>query len=122
MPCRGCDYNTQHEMAGRPFSFHRQPEGGGAPAFAERDWPTLKATLDRLRAGVSDKEIETTYHDVGLNKLYFALDPEYLPHIDPCKIAPQARAHLTPSLPPSHTHAARVTKTSGWLGGSWPLA
>ena len=32
----------------------------------------------------------------GLNKLYFAFDPQYIPHIDPTTIAPQDLLHLFP--------------------------
>ena len=32
----------------------------------------------------------------GVNKLYFALDPEYVPHISPADIAPQDVLHLFP--------------------------
>lgn len=89
--CRGCDYHAKHEMAGRPFSFHR-----AEPAFAERHWPTLKAELERLRAGVSAGELKKKFHDLGLNKLYFALDPAYIPYVDPTQIAPQDLLHLLP--------------------------
>ena len=55
--CRGCDYDSRTEAAGRPFSFLRKPRPMGSKAstaeapFCERDWPTLKAAIDQLRAG-----------------------------------------------------------------------
>ena len=95
--CRGCDYDSRSDMAGRPFSFLRGGQASGQPAaFQERDWSTLKAELERLRAGVSVTELKKTYHDLGLNKLYFALDPEYIPDIIPTTIAPQDVLHLFP--------------------------
>jgi hypothetical protein len=32
----------------------------------------------------------------GLNKLYFAMDPKYIPHLDPSVVAPQDLLHLFP--------------------------
>ena len=92
--CRGCNYDARSQMAGRPFSFLRDYMDG--PPFVEREWADLKANLDRLRAGVGKKELKKAYHDLGLNKLYFALDPEYIPHIDPVLVAPQDLLHLFP--------------------------
>jgi hypothetical protein len=101
IPCRGCDYDSRSPMAGRPFSFlrnspHCQQGKRTKPAFEERDWPTLRAAIARLRAGVSATDLKDAYHDLGLNKLYFALDPEYIPHINPTTIAPQDALHLFP--------------------------
>lgn len=99
--CRGCNYDSRSDQAGRPFSFLRKARcvAGAAkaqPSFAERSWPQLLLELGRLRAGVSATELACVYHDLGLNKLYFALDPEYVPHIDPITIAPQDVLHLFP--------------------------
>ena len=100
--CRGCDYDSRAEAAGRPFSFLRKPRPTGSKAskaeapFCERHWPTLKAEIDQLRAGVSATKLKKMYHDLGLNKLYFALDPEYIPFINPCTVAPQDLLHLFP--------------------------
>ena len=121
--CRGCLYNSTSPMAGRPYSFlrapraqtdadipsppppkrqrrRRQSSGDASQAialdFPLREWQTLKEELVRLRAGVSKTELKEKFHDCGLNKLYFALDPEYFPHIDPCTIAPQDLLHLFP--------------------------
>ena len=93
--CRSCDYDTRDEMAGRPFSFHRHTPGG-RKRFRERSWSELKAEIDELREGVSATELKKKFHDLGLNKLYFALDPAYVPHIDPTTIAPQDLLHLLP--------------------------
>ena len=99
--CRACDYDTRSAAAARPFSFLRKPSPhapGGGPAgrasFAERSWPELKDTLSRLRSGVLAQK--ATFQSEGLNKLYFALDPEYIPHINPVTIAPQDGLHLFP--------------------------
>ncbi len=99
--CRGCDYDARSSAAGRPFSFLRAPRACGATkaqkaSFSERTWPSLQAELANLRAGVTATELKKKYHDLGLNKLYFALDPEYIPHIDPCIVAPQDCLHLFP--------------------------
>lgn len=99
VPCRCCDYDTRSAAAGRPFSFLRKPSpatGDVCASFAERDWGELHATLTRLRAGVSATEQKRTFQDKGLNKLYFALDPEYISHVNPVTIAPQDALHLFP--------------------------
>jgi hypothetical protein len=99
--CRACDYDSRSPMADRPFSFLRRPPAAAdgkrpKPAFAERDCPTLKQELNRLRAGVSATELKQVYHDLGLNKLQFALDPDYLPHVTPTTVAPGDVLHLFP--------------------------
>ena len=95
--CRGCDYDVRSGMAGRPFSFLRGPSSKGhSVVFKERDWPTLKPVLDRLRAGVGSTEQKKLYQAHGLNKLEFALDPDYHPHINPATVAPQDALHLFP--------------------------
>ena len=94
--CRGCDVNSLSPHAQRPFSFLR---GYHSPHFAERDWPELREKLFELRGNtgqVPPARSKKMFHDLGLNKLYFALDPEYIPHIDPTKIAPQDLLHLFP--------------------------
>ena len=95
--CRSCDYDARSDMAGRPFSFLRGPSSKGhSVVFKERDWPTLKPVLDRLRAGVGSTEQKKLYQAHGLNKLEFALDPDYHPHINPATVAPQDALHLFP--------------------------
>jgi hypothetical protein len=99
VPCRACDYDTRSAAAARPFSFLRKPSpqtpgGPGRASFAERSWPELKETLSRLRSGVLAQK--PTFRAEGLNKLYFALDPEYVLHINPVTIAPQDALHLFP--------------------------
>ena len=95
--CRGCDYDTRSNRAARPFSFLKAPEPGAThAAFNERCWQTEKAMLEKLRAGVSSTELKRIFHDKGWNKLYFALDPDYIPHIDPTTISPQDLLHAFP--------------------------
>ena len=100
VPCRACNYDTRSLAAGRPFSFLRKPSPGpgcssaSKAAFAERSWPELSETLARLRAGTLS--LKSTFQTEGLNKLYFALDPEYFPHINPVTISPQDVLHLFP--------------------------
>ena len=95
--CRGCDYDVRSNRAARPFSFLKAPEPGATQAaFKEREWQTEKATLEKLRAGVSATVLKNTLHDKGWNKLFFALDPDYIPHIDPTTIAPQDLLHAFP--------------------------
>lgn len=93
--CRGCLYDSTQPMAGRPYSFLRRGALATLP-FPLREWEKLETELKRLRAGVSAVDMRRSFHDYGLNKLYFALDPEYFPHIDPCTIAPQDLLHLYP--------------------------
>jgi hypothetical protein len=100
--CRACDCDRTSDAYQQPFSFHRAPcpTTGSAKsprrAFSERSWPSLLAVLRRLRAGVSAAEQKKLYHDHGINKLYGALDPEHIPHIDPTDHAPQDLLHLFP--------------------------
>jgi hypothetical protein len=99
--CRGCDYHTQHSSAGRPFSFMRAGCGAGnkrareMPRWKERDWPTLRQLLQRLKE-VSATERRREFSKHGLNKLVFAFDPKYIPHVSPTMIAPQDALHLFP--------------------------
>jgi hypothetical protein len=60
-----------------------------------RDWPDLQAKLGELRAmekgsGPQKKGLSA----LGLNSLYFAFDPEYVPHVVPTHVAPQDLLHL----------------------------
>ena len=106
VPCGGCDYDSRSPLAGRPFSFlHRpSPEPGTSKSpsnqcFRERDWPTLLTQLEQLRSGkMSDAAKKQLAHDLGisLNSLYFALDPAYIPHINPITITPEDILHLFP--------------------------
>jgi hypothetical protein len=93
--CGGCDVDQSKPEAYRPFSFLRQTSSECHPCQTERDWPKLKALLERLREGdVGDKELKKIFHDYGINKLQFALDPNYIPHINPITISPEDALHL----------------------------
>ena len=97
--CRACDIDSAVSSAFRPFSFMKRcpcPDHGGAgqkrgrnPELRERLWSTLKAKLAELTtASATKKKKEFTAN--GLNKLVFAFDPKYIPHVHPTRIAPQA--------------------------------
>ena len=60
----------------------------------ERNWPELKEVIAKLRKGEGNSK--KIMHDHGLNKLFFALDPDYIPHVDPTTIAPIDLLHLFP--------------------------
>jgi hypothetical protein len=55
----------------------------------------LKAKLEQLKTA-STTERKSEYQRLGLNKLVFALDPAYIPHVDPTNVAPQDGLHLGP--------------------------
>ena len=96
LPCRKCDYSTKSPLAGRPFSFlkklcdvHGNPQVG----FKLHHWPTVKAAL--VRARVSPTDAPAIKKANGFNKLFFALDPDYIPHVLPTKV-PEDGLHLGP--------------------------
>ena len=83
--CGACTFNRTDPGAYRPFSFLRQApcecagdnkRERGSARFVLRDWPTLKALLQRLRGSSDKAEIKAAYKAHGLNKLYYAFDPE----------------------------------------------
>ena len=108
--CGRCNINTTVPNAHRPFSFLRKKptgvtllDGATLPLAADcqpchelRDWPNLERKLNQLRAGVSPRDLNLAFHDFGLNKLQFALDPRYIPHINPVSICPEDVLHLFP--------------------------
>ena len=60
-----------------------------------RSWAALKVVLARCsRLGKTERA--KVYTENGLNKMVFAFDPQYVPHVDPCTIAPQDVLHLFP--------------------------
>ena len=100
--CRGCDVDQSDDVANRPFSFLRRSvhqcagvKRGRTPAWVERDWEALCARLAQLKAaGAANGSKE--FSALGINKLAFAFDPQYIPHVHPIKIAPQDLLHLFP--------------------------
>ena len=102
--CRGCDVDQSDDVANRPFSFLRrsahQCAGAGrkrarTPVWVERAWEALRARLAEMKAaGKAPGSKE--FSELGLNKLAFAFDPQYIPHVHPIKIAPQDLLHLFP--------------------------
>ena len=97
VPCRDCKWIRTSHDAFRPFSFLRRPPEGEQPRMQVKKWTDLKALLQRLRlAKLGDTELKKEYTKHGINKLYFALDPEYVPLIDPTKITAQDLLHLFP--------------------------
>ena len=99
--CRSCYRDTREDKSGRPFSFLRRPAptpGSSKAArltFTRRTWDTLKPLINGLRAA-SDTERAAGMKAHGLNKLIFALDPEYIANVDPTQDVPQDILHLFP--------------------------
>lgn len=101
--CRfGCDYDKRSPDAGRPFSFlrRRSPQPGASKAscrsaFTESDWPAMRALIERLRA-LPAKEREKEMKKYGIVRLWFALDPDLIPHVDPTRNCPVDLLHLFP--------------------------
>jgi hypothetical protein len=101
--CRGCDVNQSTTAADRPFSFLKRSAPGqcaggkrGCPAsWKERDWPQLSKKLTELKA-VSATQRGKEFSQLGLNKIVFAFDDKYIPHVHPIKVAPQETLHLFP--------------------------
>ena len=92
--CRGCYVDASDADCHRPFSFLRTQQAGSKRKIPERNWPELKEVIAKLRRGEGDSK--KIMHDHGLNKLFFALDPDYIPHVDPTTIAPIDLLHLFP--------------------------
>jgi hypothetical protein len=63
--------------------------------WKERDWPALRTKLDQLKT-LGATQRNKLFTALGLNKIEFAFDPEYIPHVNPIKIAPQDCLHLFP--------------------------
>ena len=93
--CRDCDVDSSNPDCHRPFSFLRRRDG--SRGIKERNWLELQQIIAKLRKGDKNaKTAKTIMHDRGLNKLFFALDPDYVPHINPITIAPVDLLHLFP--------------------------
>lgn len=98
-PCRKCDYSKRDPQAGRAFSFWKRPcadastSKGPRVGFQMRSWPHIRALVKQCISNPA--EAPTLFKLHGLNKVIFALDPDYLPHVDPTKI-PEDGLHLGP--------------------------
>ena len=89
--CRTCEFDTRAPDAHRPLSFLSDPQ-----TVRERCWDTLKEVIAKLHLVTSAKKLKAAFQKHGLNKLIFALDPDYVPHVRPMLIAPQDNLHLFP--------------------------
>lgn len=85
MFCRGCYVNQSKPGAFAPTSFHRTQRTANLPPVpATRTWPQLKAVLDQCRSpSISAAERKRLMTAAGIVRLYFAMDPKYIPHVDP---------------------------------------
>ena len=97
--CRSCDFNRVAPDAYRPFSFLWTPTG--APCCRRlREWPEHERILTELRAEMlaglpgAGKSVEKALSALGMNKLYYAFDPKYIPHVVPTNVALQDLLHL----------------------------
>ena len=93
--CRGCNVHQGKPHAYAPTSFLRKEREGSHPAPTERNMKDLTALLDRLRAptmGATERGVIMSEN--GLNSLYYAMDPAYIPHVDITKDAVQEGLHL----------------------------
>tara|TARA_B110000238_G_C16084418_1_gene420943 strand:- start:167 stop:1399 length:1233 start_codon:yes stop_codon:yes gene_type:complete len=84
--CAECNFNQSYEGAYRPHSHERAPPAKGeGHAWKMRSWPILKAALAIIRDPKVDKKTQVDLmKEHGLNKKYFALDPEYIRGVNPC--------------------------------------
>ena len=92
--CRHCDHDKREPYNGRAFSFLRQTssEPGAAKGPTLLNWPSMQkalASLRQRRAWKGDSSL-------GFNKAFFAMDPEYVPHVSPTEDFPEDALHLGP--------------------------
>lgn len=98
--CGDCDFDTRHPMADRPFSFLRKAtpvpgkpkSSAGAPLFGQRTLEMLQSQLAEARRCDDPAACLKKY---GLKRTYYAWDPAYIPHANPCK-SPRDALHLFP--------------------------
>ena len=100
--CRACDADRSDADVYRPFSFLRKPcaESGQAKRARKaqptmRTWRQIKAVIATARAADPEQRAGIM-KSAGLKRLVFALDPAYIPHVDPSFIAPQDILHTFP--------------------------
>ena len=78
----------------RPYSFLRA-DTPGVCVPKRRTWPELKLLLVRLRSpNTSATERKRIMAKEGIKRLWFAMDPELVPHVDPCEDHLQDGLHL----------------------------
>lgn len=98
LPCRKCNYSTRSPLAGQPFSFLRKLcDASGVPrqGFKMHDWSTIKNAVQRARVAPTPTAKARIFKEHGFNKAYFAMDPDYIPHVLPTNI-PEDGLHLGP--------------------------
>ena len=95
--CRSCTANQSGESKDcyRPFSFLRkQPVDQCSPCLL--NFEHIKAKLDELRGTTSATRVKEIFKEEGFNKIVYAFNPIYIPHIDPTNVAPVDGLHLGP--------------------------
>ena len=65
-----------------------------SPPLPPARGPRCTRCCRTLRGSSSTTEVKKAYKESGLNKLYMAFDPAYVPKVNPVTIAPQDTLHL----------------------------
>ena len=99
--CRlGCDYDSSHPAATRPFSFLRKPrpessacKSARTQQWTQSSWADVLAALERIRAASGNDRAKMMKAE-GFTKLRCAL--EYIIHCDPTTAMPVDGLHLFP--------------------------
>lgn len=92
--CRQCGVNQSVAGAYRPYSFLRK-ETPGVYTPKKRTWPELHGLLLKCRdPTTSATERKRIMAAEGLKRLWFAMDPELVPHVNPCEDHLQDGLHL----------------------------
>ena len=92
--CRQCKLDRSKPGAYRAFSFHRQ-ETDGVYVPERRTWPELRAILKKCRDPTTKAaERKRIMAAEGIKRLYFAMDPDLVPHVNPCEDHLQDGLHL----------------------------
>ena len=92
--CRQCLINASLPGAYRPFSFLRA-DTPSVYVPKRRTWPELSATLKTLRSpSTSATERKRIMKKEGIKRLYFAMDPDLIPFVNPCEDHLQDGLHL----------------------------
>jgi len=92
--CRQCCMNRSLPGAYNAYSFLRQ-DTPGVHVPKRRTWPDLLAILTKCRdPNTSAAERKSIMAAEGIKRLFFAMDPNLVPHVNPCEDHLQDGLHL----------------------------
>ena len=92
--CRQCNVNQSLPGAFRPYSFMRA-DTPGTYVPKRRTWPELQAVLERCRSpSTPAAERKRIMAAEGIKRLWFAMDPDFVPHVNPAEDHLQDGLHL----------------------------